>query len=989
MNLSSQRTAQALRLKPELWPMMGLFYLVILVSLLACDSPPGPSLLSQEELDREPSSPRPPDPLDAGPPIVFDATVLGRFGEPCSEGNECESGYCIDTPSMGRVCTQTCLGDCPEGFECTSTGSAPDITLLCAVDNNDLCQACESDEDCDDADDLCIQVGQRTYCGESCEGDQGCPEGFSCLEINRGETLVLQCFPDSEECAPCTDADGDGYGMGSDCLGYDCNDADPLSYEGAGERCDGVDNDCDSLIDEALTDVSPEDLACLNMGVCEGTAPLCSGGAWGCQYPLSYEQEELSCDELDNDCDGEVDEAHDLSADIEHCGACGAACSLDNATPVCVEGSCEVERCEAGWFDVDQDPSNGCEYSCLISSGALEQCDMIDNDCDGAVDETFNLREDLAHCGGCNQLCSIPQSEAACVEGACQFVSCVEYFYDINGDASDGCEYGCAPSNGGTESCDLFDNDCDGRVDEDFNLSTDLNNCGVCGLRCAYPNAVATCEASYCAFVECLPGFVDLNGDRSDGCEYACTVTPGIDLPDADGIDSNCDGIDGQLSDAIFVSATGSDTSSGRSPVAAVRSLATALVRAASGGHSQVLIATGTYTSAAPLNLVSGVGLYGGYNTLFTTRDQSHALFNSTNSTAVQAFNLTSRVELQRLDIYTTDQSVTSRASVAVKVKDSASHLQLSELLIQAGRGGAGLAGQPGVLGSSGSRGQNGFSFHGGNGGNLGGGRGATGREQEVGLAGTSGSSNGSACGGFGGSGSGNAGMGCYDGNPRAGGNGGSGCIGNSGGHGNPGNHFGAWSDLTWSSANGRSGTPGGQGGGGGGGGAGGGEDCTAVVVGCLACGTGRGGGGGGGGGAGGMGGAGGTGGGASVALAILRATVGLRDVTLRTRGGGNGGAGGGGGLGGVGGVGGFGATTTDDTEGDGGNGGAGGRGGQGGCGGGGGGGPSIALYGESSAVVNAVNLQLSPGASGAGGSSCGLSGLTGLRAEQYGVQVN
>ena len=49
--------------------------------------------------------------------------------------------------------------------------------------------------------------------------------------------------------------------------------------------------------------------------------------------------------------------------------------------------------------------------------------------------------------------------------------------------------------------------------------------------------------------------FVDLDGNPANGCEYACTAT-GPDLPDDSFIDSNCDGIDGDASKAIFVSST-------------------------------------------------------------------------------------------------------------------------------------------------------------------------------------------------------------------------------------------------------------------------------------------------------------------------------------------------------------------------------------------------------------------------------------------------
>jgi len=967
--------------------------LALAIGLSACDGDAGLNLPiggegAGAESNRDQGAGPPLPRLDAELPLEIDAMLLGAFGEPCETGYDCSSGYCIDTPTRGRLCTQTCIGDCPDDFECTSTGNEPDIVLLCAMDGHDLCERCESDDDCDDADDLCIQVGLSSYCGEACSADEGCPSGFECLDFEREGELVGQCVPSSGECAPCVDMDGDGYGMGSDCLGYDCNDNDPLSFEGAGERCDGLDNDCDSLIDEALTDIAPEELACLRLGVCEETAPSCQADGWSCVYPESYELDELSCDELDNDCDGAVDEAYDLESDVEHCGACNQACELDHATPSCIEASCEVARCEPGWFDVDQEPSNGCEYSCVISAGSIERCDMIDNDCDGAIDETFDLSADLAHCGGCNQLCALPQSQVACLEGSCTFTGCYENFYDLNEDSSDGCEYGCALSNQGAELCDLLDNDCDGRIDEDFDLGSDVNHCGSCGLRCQYVNALASCRAATCEMSECLPGFVDLNSSALDGCEYACVPSAGIDLPDSAGVDSDCDGVDGQLSAAIFLSTTGSDELDGRSPSAAVASLSVALDRAVAAGLTQVLVATGTYSITSPVTLRSGVGVYGGYNAQFTTRDSSHALLSATSASALSALNLSGPVELQRVDIQTADRSVAAEGSVAVKVIGSASWLQLTELTITAGRGASGVTGQSGRAGENGTRGLNAFTTSGGNAGVLGGGRGASGSYRSAGPAGSAGSINGSICGGSAGSGSGSAGLGCNDGNPRPGGNGGTGCTGAAGLSGQGGSNLGSWSGLNWSPDHGSDGGAGTYGGGGGGGGAGGGESCRSLGI-CLYCGSGRGGGGGGGGGEGGQGGRGGQGGGASVALGILNSTVGLRSVTLATRGGGDGGAGGQGGVGGQGGAGGSGATSSENTEGDGGNGGAGGRGGSGGCGGGGGGGPSLGIYGAQGAEVNAIDVTFSLGAAGVGGVSCGGSnGVNGARSNTLGLRL-
>lgn len=920
-----------------------------------------------------------PEAFDEG--VETDMRRRAPFGEPCEEGRECESGYCIDTPN-GRVCTDRCIGECPPGFECVPTASGGDETLLCAADGDDLCERCALDSDCDDPQDLCLKIGQFTYCGESCESDNDCPDDFSCQLITReaeGELSeitetdeIKQCVPTSGECAPCIDEDQDGYGVGEDCLGYDCADDDPTRHIDAPELCDLVDNDCDSLIDESPTDTPPAELSCSADGVCAGSTIQCLSGVWGCDYPLDiFEERELSCDGLDNDCDASIDEALESPLSDLQSGVCEAALKL------CLG--------EEGWIN----PSYA-EYSEAFEELEVS-CDTLDNDCDGSIDEGYNFAQDIANCGGCGVVCTLPQAQMMCAEGSCLFSACLPNFYDLNQDLSDGCEYGCAVSSGGVEVCDLIDNDCDGEADEGFELASDPQNCGACGRACQFNNATPLCERAQCVLGQCEVGFYDLNERADDGCEYACDFLSDLDTPDANRIDANCDGVDGDLDQAVFLSTQGDDTEDGASPSAAVRTLSRAIEAARALGRSQIWISTGTYSMNRSVTLSDAISLYGGYNATFSQRDGGRSQLSFSSNVGLEVRDLTASVNLLSLSISVSDRVITSESAQAVRVINVGDHLTIEDCAISAGQGGSGRSGSSGSNGSAGLRGNNASGSSGGSGGSLGGGSGGNGRSRNSGLAGSSGLSNGSPCGGGGGSASGTGGLGCNDGNPRGGGAGGNGCNGSVGRSGTGGGGRGSWSGTVWSESTGQSGGTGGRGGGGGGGGAGGGENCTDPVFGtCIYCGSGRGGGGGGGGGNGGGGGRPGSGGGASFAIVIYRSSVVIKDSIVANGGGGSGGDGGTGGAGGAGGAGGSGVNSPSDSEGDGGDGGDGGRGGSGGCGGGGGGGPSVLFQGVSQAQIQLVGeVQTSLSAGGDGGSSCGAPGARGFSALSDQVTVN
>ncbi|MEE2752160.1 MAG: MopE-related protein [Myxococcota bacterium] len=268
------------------------------------------------------------------------------------------------------------------------------------------------------------------------------------------------------------DHDTDGFGdplfavieceppAGYVAVGSDCNDLSASAYPGAEEYCDGIDNNCDGAVDEATSlDVSTWYADADTDGTGDPNTTIQS-----CEQPSGYLDDASDCDDtnagvhpsatetcdgLDNNCDGTVDE--DSAADAATWYADSDADSYGDAsssTTACAQPS--------GYAGNDTDCD---DTSPAVNPGATEVCDGIDNDCDGATDENDAADATLWYL----DYDSDGYGEDATATGP----SCsapTPLYVSSGGDCDDtSTDYNPAA----TEGCDGTDHNCDGQVDND------------------------------------------------------------------------------------------------------------------------------------------------------------------------------------------------------------------------------------------------------------------------------------------------------------------------------------------------------------------------------------------------------------------------------------------------------------------------------------------------------------------------------------------
>jgi len=586
----------------------------------------------------------------------------------------------------------------------------------------------------------------------------------------------------------------------------------------------------------------------------------------------------------------------------------------------------------------------------------------------------------------------------ACGEGIEQCPEDYECVETENWDASD-TALQCSPLSGHC-SCD-----------PDVDYLSDVDHCGSCENNCVYDNGYADCQEGVCKLIGCEEGYVNLNGIPDDGCEYECSFKGPEDLPDPGYNDDNCDGIDGNIDNGVFVDGDKGDDDNLVGDMAHPFKTINAAIGFADGKDPKLEVYTSKGQYQEQIQVLDGVSVYGGYDSSLAWKrniDEHKAMimWDGQESLAVRTVIATEIVGQTVFDgfwIKTSSAVQATASSYGVYIFHSSSGLVISNNHIEAGNGADGQSGshgQNGGNGNDGGKGSDSFGYDGwlcafctcvsnyqsyniggyGGGSPCGmvGGKGGKGGEQDHGGSDGSNAPNN---GGQGGDGApseedpGKPGKDGTDGN-----NGINGAGGTSVGSLNP---SGLW--VGNPGLNGEDGLDG-KGGGGGGGGGG---DTGSWFLGLDCDSMGGAGGGGGGGGCGGDGGVAGTAGGGSFGVFIVEASPTITGNSISTASGGNGGVGGyGGEAGTMGSSGSGGSGIADDDPGPGGAGGDGGHGGKGGAGGGGAGGPTYGLYilgtssnpscNENEFQVNGFPGSGGPGGSGSGSNSKGENGQSG-----------
>ncbi len=491
--------------------------------------------------------------------------VIEGYGYESSGSGRCRTGEGNYTLSFDVSAGTGCPEDCDDGadndldraVDCDDTDCAGDPVCSCDADSDGYEEIGCGGTDCDDGD-----ANVHPGATETCNGvDDDCD-----TRVDEGVTSTWYA-----------DDDGDRYGDLSSTTtscsapsGYvsnstDCDDAAASVYPGATERCNGDDDDCDGSVDEGLSTTWYDDADGDGYGDASVSVSACGAPAGYVANDDDCDDADVNvhpgaterCNEVDDNCDGTVDEGVSSSywyADADDDGygdpgdsdyTCSPAAGYVGNDDDCDDTDATVsptatevpydgldQDCDgADLTDVDEDGEDAvaaggtdcADADSTVSTGATESADGTDEDCDGTVDEGTAWHDD---------------------DG--------DGYTEAGGDCDDAA---AATSPVATETVDGTDEDCDGVVDDGTSAHDDdgdgyAEDAGDCndGDRGVNPGAA---ERADNGIDDDCDGSVDGGASDSDGDGYSptagdCAPTDGATYPGApeapDGADNDCDG---------------------------------------------------------------------------------------------------------------------------------------------------------------------------------------------------------------------------------------------------------------------------------------------------------------------------------------------------------------------------------------------------------------------------------------------------------------
>jgi hypothetical protein len=346
--------------------------------------------------------------------------------------------------------------------------SSAELTLVADdTDDDGYVSVATGGTDCDDRETE-VNPGQVELCNtrdDNCDGKPN--EGFEKVGQQCGTGTVCQTWAcDAEGAMSCQgvipqwyhDKDGDGEGNPQESLshctqpagyvnnGFDCDDNRKERYRAATELCNGVNDNCDDVVDEGFSTGT----ACTGELGCEGTVACVTTTQAACKVVTSTWYPDL---------------------DLDTHGATGAEKKVCGAT---------APAGHVASSDDCDDTKNS------VYTGAQELCDALDNNCNTQTDEGFNVGATCDPGYGCEgtKECALDGKSSLCkpktpptqyyADGDFDQYGRNDSFIQTCGTPAAGyvAQSGdCDDDNRFThpnadEVCDLADNDCDNGTDE-------------------------------------------------------------------------------------------------------------------------------------------------------------------------------------------------------------------------------------------------------------------------------------------------------------------------------------------------------------------------------------------------------------------------------------------------------------------------------------------------------------------------------------------